>query len=360
MNEILVTTKQNTYKVVIQKDWDKLMHYLINVLSPKKKILVITDSNVGKLYLEEVQSILEKQYQVSTYIVPSGEKTKSIDMYNSCITEAIKFKLDRESAVIALGGGVVGDLAGFVAATYMRGIKFVQLPTTLLAHDSSVGGKVAINHPLGKNLIGSFHQPSLVYYNISSLNTLDEQEIRSGYAELVKHAIIADSELFWYLMQNNLDIKYMLTNSNISEYLFKAISIKKYIVEHDERESNIRAYLNLGHTLGHAIEASSDFGKLTHGEAVAIGILFAFQLSNNKLGNNLPIVELINHFKLLNYPITLQHFDVNKLVGYMLIDKKNTNDKITFALPTKIGEMTLSSFDINEIVAELIKFKTSF
>ncbi|MDF2607863.1 MAG: aroB [Bacillales bacterium] len=325
MNETIVTTKQNTYKVVIQKNWDQLMHNLSNILSSNKKILVITDSNVGLLYLEEVQSILKRQYQVSTYTVPSGEKSKSIDVYNSCITEAIKFNLDRESAVIALGGGVVGDLAGFVAATYMRGIKFVQLPTTLLAHDSSVGGKVAINHPLGKNLIGSFHQPSLVYYNISSLNTLDEQEIRS-----------------------------------ISEYLFKAISIKKYIVENDERESNIRAYLNLGHTLGHAIEASSDFSKLTHGEAVAIGILFAFQLSNNKLGNNLPTVELINHFKLLNYPITLKHFDVNKLVGYMLIDKKNTNDKITFALPTKIGDMTLSSFDKNEIEDELIKFKTSF
>jgi 3-dehydroquinate synthase len=360
MNETIVTTKQNTYKVVIQKNWDQLMHNLSNILSSNKKILVITDSNVGLLYLEEVQSILKRQYQVSTYTVPSGEKSKSIDVYNSCITEAIKFNLDRESAVIALGGGVVGDLAGFVAATYMRGIKFVQLPTTLLAHDSSVGGKVAINHPLGKNLIGSFHQPSLVYYNISSLNTLDEQEIRSGYAELIKHAIIADSDLFWYLIRNNLDLKYMLTNSNISEYLFKAISIKKYIVENDERESNIRAYLNLGHTLGHAIEASSDFSKLTHGEAVAIGILFAFQLSNNKLGNNLPTVELINHFKLLNYPITLKHFDVNKLVGYMLIDKKNTNDKITFALPTKIGDMTLSSFDKNEIEDELIKFKTSF
>ncbi len=170
--------------------------------------------------------------------------------------------MDRQSLIIALGGGVVGDAAGFAAATFMRGVGFIQMPTTILAHDSSVGGKVAINHEQGKNLIGSFYPPDAVIYDIQTLHTLSKQEVRSGYAELVKEALLADANFFQELMSQRLS---SLTNRQLAEHLTKGIRIKSTIVEQDERESSVRKFLNLGHTLGHALEAMLGYGKWTHG-----------------------------------------------------------------------------------------------
>ena len=197
--------------------------------------------------------------------------------------KALDFKLDRHSLILALGGGAVGDLSGFVAATFMRGIPFIQIPTTILAHDSAVGGKVAINHPAGKNMIGAFYQPEAVVYDIDFLKSLPEHEIRSGFAEVIKHGLIQDPSFYHWLKENILSIDMMISDENLIHFLSRGVEIKSAIVEEDEKETGIRAYLNFGHTLGHAIEAELGYGKLTHGEAVVIGMLYALQLSEKYL-----------------------------------------------------------------------------
>src|SRR5699024_9276236 len=197
--------------------------------------------------------------RVDYSIIQHGEEAKGVDTYYKLLTDAITAGLDRQSLIIALGGGVVGDVAGFVSATFMRGIDYVQMPTTILAHDSSVGGKVAINHEQGKNMIGSFYPPRAVIYDITTLSTLNLQEIRSGYAELVKEALIADEVFFNSLMDTDVTA---LTSLQLSADLQQGMAIKSQIVEADERESGVRKHLNLGHTLDHALEAELGYGNI--------------------------------------------------------------------------------------------------
>src|SRR5690625_1693080 len=269
MQTLTVTSQTNKYNVYIGQH---LRHNLNKYLQKDySKILVITDESVAKLYLDDIVSNFPKN-DVYTSTIETGESSKNIQTYYQLQTDALTYGLDRQSLIIALGGGVVGDLAGFVAATFMRGIDYVQIPTTILAHDSSVGGKVAINHELGKNLIGSFYPPTAVIYDVDTLASLPVREIRSGVAEIVKEGLIADPELFEHLIAIDLE---HLDMEKLSEYLLKGIHVKANIVERDERESGERKYLNLGHTLAHAIEAEYKYGQITHGEAVAIGLLFA-------------------------------------------------------------------------------------
>src|SRR6185312_13145009 len=192
--------------------------------------------------------------------VPSGEQAKQFPIYEACLTFALENGLDRKSCIIAFGGGAVGDLAGFVAATYMRGIAFLQVPTTLLAHDSAVGGKVAINHPLGKNMIGAFHQPEAVVYHTPFLQSLPEKEWRSGYAEVIKHALIGDVELYHWLKEEVQTLA-DLRDEKLIHILTKAIPVKANVVSQDETEKGVRAHLNFGHTLGHALEKEIGYGN---------------------------------------------------------------------------------------------------
>lgn len=343
MNKIIVKSNSHNYPIYIGNNLlNRLNDYLTEEYS---KIFVITDTNVAKLYLNQVLSSF-KDHEPMIEIVPAGEKSKSIEVYYNIQTKALTEGLDRQSLIIALGGGVIGDLAGFVAATFMRGIDYIQVPTTILAHDSSVGGKVAINHELGKNLIGSFYAPKAVIYDLQTIQTLPKEEIRSGYAEIMKAALIARKHLFNELMQ--LDFL-NLSSPDMHKHIFEAIQVKKEIVEKDERESFERMYLNLGHTLGHAIELGPMKGNILHGEAVAIGILFSLFVSERVYNIKLPIKQLYNWMNKNQYPLDLANLNVDLLIDQIKRDKKNKLDLITLILLNGINNVEIKSFSENNI-----------
>jgi 3-dehydroquinate synthase len=347
------------------------------------KLLIITDQVVGPLYASTVKQCLQKSFDhVSAYTIPAGELSKSLSTYEQIMTYAMEQKLDRNSVILALGGGVVGDIAGFVAATYMRGIRFIQMPTTLLAHDSSVGGKVAINHPLGKNMIGAFHQPQAVLYDTETLTTLPTREIRSGLAEVLKLGFIRDAEFADWL-NTHRGALLNLEEPFISEALKRACQIKSDIVSADEKEQGIRALLNLGHTFGHAFEALGEYGKLTHGEAVSIGMVLAARVSeayfaqestqpstqeitqestqqstqqstqkstqednqDDRAVQYQPALEAFVRNSLKNYglPVEWQElpWGVDEVLDKMYLDKKTTGDHLNLILLSQIGHAEL-------------------
>lgn len=350
MKEILVQTSTHPYKIMIG---EKLRFDLGSFLTKNySSIMVITDEHVRDLYLEDIKQGLDG-HKVFTAVIPAGEQSKSIEQFYELHTKAIEYGLNRNSLIIALGGGVVGDLAGFAAATFMRGVDYIQVPTTILAHDSSVGGKVAINHSLGKNLIGNFYPPQAVVYDVETVHTLSEAEVRSGYAELVKEALISDTSFFEEIMQINLK---QLDNGLLTEHLQAGIQVKAEIVEEDEKESGVRKFLNFGHTLGHAIEAELGYGKMTHGEAIAIGMLFAIDLSETHYNIQLPGAELNNWMSQNDYPVILPNLDANKLLTKMASDKKVLNDSIPMVLLKKIGLPETVEFEKEELKKKLDAF----
>ncbi|MDP4162241.1 MAG: 3-dehydroquinate synthase, partial [Bacillota bacterium] len=285
MDSILVNTESRQYPVYLGNNViEKLTPFIKINYQSATKVFIITDETVGKLHLPALMDQL-KELQPAFFQVPSGEQAKSFPVYYEAMTAALEAGLDRNSLLLAFGGGAVGDVGGFVAATFMRGIPFIQIPTTILAHDSAVGGKVAINHHLGKNLIGAFYQPEAVFYDLNFLDTLPIGEKRSGFAEVIKHALIQDADFYNWLIKNVTNLEY-LTKNQLSYCLEKGINIKARIVSIDERENGIRAYLNFGHTLGHAIESEIGYGEITHGEAVMIGMGFALRMSKELLNLN--------------------------------------------------------------------------
>ena len=350
MTEINVQTSTHSYTVKLGEK----LRYDIRFLLPKNyhSIMIVTDSVVAKHYLEDVKKSF-KANEVHTAIIPAGEQSKSIQQFYELQTKAIQFGLNRHSLIIALGGGVVGDLAGFVAATFMRGIDYIQVPTTILAHDSSVGGKVAINHELGKNLIGNFYPPRAVIYDIETLETLPAHEVRSGYAELVKEAFISDKDFLGELLQT--DIQHV-SNETLINHLQKGIQVKTDIVEADEREAGMRKYLNFGHTLAHALEAELGYGVMTHGEAVAVGMLFALQLSEKKYNQTLCKDRLIQWMKNNHYPTTLPKLSSDRLLNKMKSDKKVIHDNIPMILLSEIGQAVTIEFSYEELSKELEYF----
>ncbi|MCL6571921.1 MAG: 3-dehydroquinate synthase, partial [Bacillus sp. (in: Bacteria)] len=255
---------------------------------------------------------------------------------------------------LSFGGGAVGDLSVFVASSFMRGIPFIQVPTTILAHDSAVGGKVAINHPQGKNMIGAFHQPEAVFYDLELLKTLPGHEIRSGFAEVIKHALIDDSNFYDWLKINVHDLN-SIPMEILSASLIKGIKIKGEIVGQDEKETGIRAYLNLGHTLGHAIESEMGYGKVTHGEAVMVGIIFALKLSKQVLGLSFNLKEFINWVEGLGYQISIpDNLTDENLITKMSQDKKSVGDSIRFVLLEQLGQPKLKEIS-KEVLVEMLK-----
>ncbi|WP_338451798.1 3-dehydroquinate synthase [Niallia oryzisoli] len=320
------------------------------------KILIITDEIVGGLYLAPILQILSA-FPVEVVKVPGGEKAKTFEVYYDCQTAALQYKLDRKSLIVALGGGAVGDLSGFVAATFMRGIPFIQIPTTILAHDSAVGGKVAINHPEGKNMIGSFYQPEAVIYDTNFLKSLPLSERRSGFAEVIKHSLISDVSFYQWLKSNISSLE-SIREDEMVQFLAKGIEIKSAIVAEDEKENGIRAYLNFGHTLGHAIEAEMGYGKMTHGEAVLIGMLFALQLSKKYAGLEFDIETLTEWVQQLGYQTKMpEGLSDEKLVERMKGDKKSVGQRIRFVLLNEIGSPELYELSDKEILCELNHFK---
>ncbi|WP_096200934.1 3-dehydroquinate synthase [Bacillus sp. FJAT-45350] len=355
MEHVEVSASSKTYSVVIGEGLrfrlgEQLEKYVHSSIS---SILIITDSTVAELYLEEVKSGLTNYSDVVDFIIPSGEASKSFQNYYDIMTYSLEKGLDRHSLVIALGGGVVGDLAGFVASTYMRGIPFVQVPTTLLAHDSSVGGKVAINHPLGKNMIGAFHQPEAVIYDIETLQSMPEHEWRSGFAEVLKHGFIWDKELYQWL-QDNIENFSVIKGEKAEQLLKKSISVKAEVVAEDEKETGIRAYLNFGHTLAHAIETELGYGKITHGEAVAIGMIFALKLSERVFQTNLNIQEIEEWFKTYLFRVTIpEGLTAGQLLETMKKDKKVHNGVIRMVLLKQIGVVEIKAVSEEDLLALL-------
>lgn len=339
MEQVKISTKANTYPVYIgSKMLCDTGSLLKELLIETSKVLIITDDQVAPFYLEDFKRAIGENVVKFEYVVPNGEASKSIGQYYKILTFALENGLDRKSAILALGGGVIGDLAGFAAATYMRGIKFIQFPTTLLAHDSSVGGKVGINHELGKNMVGAFYQPDAVLYDVALLHSLSHREWASGFAEVIKHGFLS-GESFYSWLKSRVHTLPITDDTILVKMLKEAILVKATVVQEDEREAGIRAYLNLGHTLGHAIEATYGYGKITHGEAVAIGMLFAIKLSNEILGSNLPIDEIRAWFKQLSLPVDIpEQCDRSQLLEYMKRDKKSENGLVHMVLLEELGK----------------------
>ena len=304
---------------------------------------VITDSNVGRHFAKAaLKSLSASGFEPVLITVPAGEKSKRLAVVEKCYDQLAKHRLERKSFIVALGGGVVGDLAGFVAATYLRGIPFVQVPTTLLAQvDSSVGGKTGVNLAAGKNLVGAFYQPQLVLCDLDALKKLPKREFVSGLAEVIKYGVIYDAVLFAQL-ERNLPKLLKRDAATLRDVVARCCEIKADVVGQDETESGLRAILNFGHTIGHAIENSSGYGKFLHGEAISIGQVAAAKLSQKILG--LPTGDAGRIEKLfvqagLPVKIKLNAAQRKKLFAAMKLDKKVSGGEIKFVLADKIGRV---------------------
>lgn len=344
---IPVNTASHKYEVVIGNNiLTSAVESLHEQLPKVDKIIVFTDENVWAAGGDYFSANFPFPFEV--FVMPPGEECKSFDNYREAHTFLIEHKCTRKSLLIAFGGGAVGDLSGFVAATYMRGIPFVQVPTTILAHDSAVGGKTAINHPEGKNLIGAFYQPEAVIYDIHFLSTLSEREIRSGMAEVLKHAMISDE--VW--LQELLSIQ-SITNiptEQLASYLKAGIEVKAKIVAEDETEQSVRKYLNFGHTYGHAIEAAAGYGGLAHGEAVVIGIVYALLLSERygKIPREFT-KEFLQFANNNGYPFdAVSNYSFETLVPFLVKDKKVEYGELQFVLLNSIGEPFTKTIELSE------------
>jgi 3-dehydroquinate synthase len=308
-----------------------------------QRCAIITDTNVGRQYAKPAyNALVQAGFEPSLVIVPAGETAKSLKSMQFCFDRLASHRLERKSFIVALGGGVVGDLAGFVAATYLRGIPFVQVPTTLLAHvDSSVGGKTGVNLKAGKNLVGAFYQPKLVLCDLDALNTLPAREFRAGLAEIIKYGIIYDAALFARL-ESDLPKLLRREAKALGQVVARCCEIKADVVGQDETESGLRAILNFGHTIGHGLEAISSYGKYLHGEAIAIGQVAAAKLSVALAG--LPekdaarITELFQRAGLPTQ-VKLNPSQRPKLFAAMKLDKKVSNGEIKFVLARRIGQV---------------------
>lgn len=350
MVQLTVSTSTHDYPIYIAEN----SRFRLKDLLPKdySSIFIITDDTVASLYLDDIKKAL-KGDRIVEAIIPSGEFSKNIEQFYQLHTIAMENYLDRKSLIIALGGGVVGDLAGFVAATFMRGIDYIQVPTTILSHDSSVGGKVAINHELGKNMIGNFYPPQAVIYDVETLQSLPVHEVRSGYAEIVKEAYIADGSLLDHVLASDIQ---KVTSDQLSSHLTAGIQIKANIVEQDEKETHIRKFLNFGHTLAHALETELDYGGITHGEAVAIGMLFALYVSEEHYKTDLRSADYKKWMQQNDYPISLFNIEVGQFMKHMKLDKKAQSGQIQMVLLESIANPQVVELTDEELITYLELF----
>ena len=345
-----------SYPIYITKDSVRDLTQYINDITSQKRRLVVISKKVYKLYKKDLCFNKDE-----LFILKDGEHEKNIKNYQRIIEKAIKLGLSRKDVIIAIGGGVVGDIAGFVAATYMRGIEYIQVPTTLLAFvDSSVGGKTAIDLVGAKNYIGAFYQPSKVFINLNFINTLDKRQMLSGYGEILKYAFIelscrADKS---HLLLEFLSIaadRILDKNMNLIERLIKiCLELKISVVTKDETENDLRKILNFGHTLGHALETITNYRKYTHGEAVVYGMMFAFDYALrtkmiNQTYHNLATDLFTKYgFKKQNIPDNW----IEKLICIMKSDKKSSYGEITMVLPDKKGSVTVQKIEDLEVFRE--------
>ena len=309
-----------------------------------KKVAIITNETVADIYLKTLMDTVSSHKELISIILPDGESYKSKDSLDSIYAQLLENKADREITLIALGGGVIGDITGFAAATYMRGVNFIQIPTTLLSQvDSSVGGKTGINHPLGKNMIGAFYQPKCVISDMNVLKTLPSRELSAGLAEVIKYGLIRDNKFFEWLESH---IQYLMEMN--PKYLIEAVQRscenKAAVVEADEFESGIRAILNLGHTFGHAIEVAQGYGNWLHGEAVGAGMVMAARLSQSMgwLADN-DVDRIVALIKKAGLPTEPPKISVKKYMELMMLDKKTKDGQINLVLQKSIGDAVLTN-----------------
>jgi len=345
LKEIYVDLETDSYTIFIENNILAKVSSILTSLYTGAKIVIVTDEMVAGIYANSIMKQLSDHYEMHLITIPSGEKYKTIATVNDLCTGLSRLRVSRSDLIIALGGGVVGDIVGFVASIYLRGVKFIQIPTTLLSQvDSSVGGKVGVNLESGKNLIGSFYQPKAVIIDPLVLNTLPASTFFEGMAEVVKYGCILDADFFSKLEQLRTQSELM---SQIEEIIHKCCDIKRRVVEDDVYDTSKRMLLNFGHTFAHAIESVAGYGEISHGEAVAIGMVMITKISEeNKITEAKTAKRIENLLQCYELPTRLLDFDYESLIDSIMQDKKNLNSALNLIFLTKIGEGIIYPADV--------------
>jgi 3-dehydroquinate synthase len=342
MNRVAVRLGERSYDIVIGAGILPGLGEAMQGFAFSPRVPVLSNPTVLGLYGDRViKSLQQSGFEAFPLLIPDGEEYKDYFWAHHALTELLRRKLDRNSCIVSLGGGVIGDLTGFVASLYMRGISFVQVPTTLLAQvDSSVGGKTGVNHLLGKNMIGTFYQPRLVWVDTETLRTLPSRELRSGMAEVIKYGMIWDKDLF-HTLQAHRESLLALENSVLATVVTRSCRIKAEVVSRDEREAGLRAVLNFGHTIGHAVETETGYSRFLHGEAVAMGMRHEAEISLllGLIGSG-EVSELRTLVEAYGLPCSVPgDLSAERLIGHMKIDKKVLEGRMRFVLPETIGRV---------------------
>ena len=358
MNKLKIDLADRSYEILIGQNFLSRSSKLLGEVLKPSRIVVVTHPSIRSLYGDRlVSSFVQDKFSTDIIEVPEGEQSKSLQQAEQIYDRLIEMNSDRKTLLVALGGGVIGDLTGFIAATYQRGIPFMQVPTTLLSQvDSSVGGKTAVNHPRGKNMIGAFYQPCLVLIDLATLKTLPDNEFRAGLAEIIKHGVITDPELFQYL-EEHVDQIQKKDPDCLEHIITTSCTIKAKVVERDERESHYRMILNFGHTFGHAVESLTGYSTFIHGEAVAMGMVKAADLSvlTGRCSKEVAkrIVNLLDRFGL---PTRMPDLEPKAMVDSMQRDKKTSHQKLRFVLVKEIGSVeivdTVSEKDVLQVLVD--------
>ena len=359
MHHLAVQTPSHQYPIYIARDI--LQNF--DLLHPhiQSKVAIITNETIAPLYLKQLESLLKKNnIAFFSIILPDGEQFKNFDSLNQIYDALLQNHADRKTTLIALGGGVIGDTVGFAAATYQRGVPFIQIPTTLLSQvNSSVGGKTAVNHPLGKNMIGAFYQPQLVLTDIATLDTLPEREFSSGMAEVIKYALLGDADFLQWL-ETHMPALMQRKPDLLAQAIYHCCKMKANIVAQDETEQGIRAWLNLGHTFGHAIETEMGYGVWLHGEAVAAGMVLACVLSEKlgclKSSDTARVKKLLRQANLPDRPPT---FAFDRWLAHMSHDKKVESGKMRFITLQNLGHANISTIEDIHLLRETLMAFTS-
>lgn len=346
MDKVTVPLAGRSYDIVIGAGILPGLGEALRGFAFSPRIAVLSNPTVLGLYGDGVlRSLREAGFQPFPLLIPDGEEYKDYFWAHHALTGLLKGRLDRNSCTVSLGGGVIGDMTGFVASLYMRGISFVQVPTTLLAQvDSSVGGKTGVNHLLGKNMIGTFHQPRLVWVDTETLRTLPPRELRSGMAEVIKYGVICDREMF-EMLKADREALLALDDAVLARVITRSCRIKAEVVSQDEREAGLRAILNFGHTVGHAVETETGYTRLLHGEAVAIGMCLEAEMSRilGLIGSG-EVSELRALVESFGLPCAVPgDLSAERLIGHMRVDKKALEGRMKFVLPEALGRVRIET-----------------
>ena len=348
--------KKPCYDIVFTDSFDLLLDELQTLDVENRRVALITDSNTAELFGNTVQNILDGHCKkVLLHAFPAGESNKTLDTVKDIYKALIEAKFDRKDLLVALGGGVVGDITGYTAATYLRGVDFVQIPTTLIAQsDSSIGGKTGVDFDGYKNMVGAFYMPKLVYMNVAALKELDDRQFYAGFAEVMKHGLIKDAVFYEWLLDNMYEIHDRDLNV-LEEMIMRSCSVKKLVVEKDPKEQGDRALLNFGHTIGHAIEKAMNF-EMVHGECISLGMVAAAYISwkHNWLSMD-EYYEVRDMFVPFNLPISIDSIDPEEILRLTKSDKKMEGENIKFVLLKKVGKAVIDKTVTDDEILEAIR-----